>query len=80
MRRLDLNRGWQFSRLGEESAAQTIDLPHDAMLGELRTAESAGGINTGWFEGHDYRYTRTLEVPAAWRDKTVLLELSLIHI
>lgn len=74
MRRLDLNRGWQFSRLGEESAAQTIDLPHDAMLGELRTAESAGGINTGWFEGHDYRYTRTLEVPAAWRDKTVLLE------
>lgn len=74
MRRLDLNRGWQFSRLGEESAAQTIDLPHDAMLGEPRTAESAGGINTGWFEGHDYRYTRTLEVPAAWRDKTVLLE------
>lgn len=74
MKRLDLNRDWCFSRLGEEAAARTVNLPHDAMLGEPRTAESAGGINTGWFEGCDYRYTKTLEVPEAWRDKTVLLE------
>lgn len=33
------------------------------MLAEPRTALSAGGTNTGWYEGHDYEYRRTLTVP-----------------
>jgi beta-galactosidase len=26
------------------------------MLAEPRTALSAGGVNTGWYEGYDYEY------------------------
>ena len=29
-------------------------MPHDAMLAEPRTALSAGGVNTGWYEGYGY--------------------------
>lgn len=73
MQRLDFNQGWKVRYVGSGEAV-TVDLPHDAMLGENRTADSLGGTNTGWFEGHDYSYTKPLSVPIAWADKAVLLE------
>ena len=30
------------------------------MLAEPRNALSAGGTNTGWYEGYDYEYRHTL--------------------
>ncbi|MCD7830082.1 MAG: glycoside hydrolase family 2, partial [Clostridiales bacterium] len=74
MKKLDLNRGWLVKHEGTEEPGKPVNLPHDAMLGEPRTAQSPGGTNTGWFEGHDYRYTRTLDVPEDWRGKAAVLE------
>lgn len=79
MYRVDLNRAWRVSRLGEEDHAVTVDLPHDAMLAEPRTVESAGGINTGWFEGHDYCYSKVLFAPEDWREMILLLEFEGVY-
>lgn len=74
MKKLDLNRGWLVKHEGTEEPGKPVNLPHDAMLGEPRTAQSPGGTNTGWFEGHDYRYTHTLDVPEDWRGRAAVLE------
>ncbi|MCD7917849.1 MAG: DUF4982 domain-containing protein [Clostridiales bacterium] len=79
MKKLDLNRGWLVKHEGTEEPGKPVTLPHDAMLAEPRTAQSPGGTNTGWFEGHDYRYTRTLDVPEAWRGKAAVLELEGVY-
>ncbi|MCD8161258.1 MAG: DUF4982 domain-containing protein [Clostridiales bacterium] len=79
MKKLDLNRGWLVKHEGTEEPGKPVTLPHDAMLGEPRTAQSPGGTNTGWFEGHDYRYTRTLDVPEDWRGKAAVLELEGVY-
>lgn len=60
------NEDWRFRRLGEE-AWTVVTLPHDAMLLEPRTADSAGGTNTGWFEGRDYVYEKSFPVPDGWK-------------
>ena len=64
MEKIDLNKGWLFRRIGEDFECR-VDIPHDAMLGEKRTASSPGGVNTGWFEGHDYQYRRTISIDKA---------------
>lgn len=63
MLRQSFNENWTFCRLGDESSRKTVTLPHDAMLSEPRTADSAGGTNTGWFAGCDYEYTKAFEAP-----------------
>ena len=78
MREIDWNAGWQFARLGEDCLRPVL-LPHDAMLAEPRTKESPGGINTGWFEGHDYRYVRQFDAPEDWRGRTVVLEFEGVY-
>lgn len=55
--------GWTYRHLGDNTNGIAITLPHDAMISEPRTSESAGGTNTGWFEGRDYEYLRTLVIP-----------------
>lgn len=63
MKRTTLTNGWQYRHLGENDKWVSVTLPHDAMIREPRTADSAGGTNTGWYEGHDYEYLRTLTIP-----------------
>ena len=54
MKKIDFNQAWTYCRVGEETAKCEVMIPHDAMISEKRTEDSAGGINTGWFEGDDY--------------------------
>ena len=82
MKQRPLNDGWRFARLDEEGNAtsfEEVTLPHDAMLGEERSATAASGSNSGWFEGRDYLYTRTLDAPEEWRDQQVLLEFEGVY-
>lgn len=63
MKATSLLTGWTCRHLGDTVPGKPVTLPHDAMLAEPRTALSAGGTNTGWYEGYDYEYQRTLTVP-----------------
>lgn len=79
MKGLDFNTGWTWRRLGEDGPGAPVTLPHDAMLGEERSEASAGGINTGWYGGHDYIYSKTFPVPAEWKGRTLVLEFEGVY-
>ena len=61
MKTIDFSANWRYAHLGADDW-QEVTLPHDAMLGEKRTAESAGGTNTGWFAARDYEYRKDFGV------------------
>lgn len=71
--------GWTCRHLGDTAPGKTVTLPHDAMLAEPRTALSAGGTNTGWYEGYDYEYQRTLTVPENEMADTHILEFEGVY-
>ena len=79
MKATSLLTGWTCRHLGDTAPGKPVTLPHDAMLAEPRTALSAGGTNTGWYEGHDYEYQRTLTVPENELADTHILEFEGVY-
>ena len=79
MKPTPLLTGWTCRHLGDTAPGKAVTLPHDAMLAEPRTAISAGGTNTGWYEGHDYEYRRTLTVPENELADTHILEFEGVY-
>ncbi len=53
---LNFNDNWDFIKDGHKPVR--VELPHDAMLCERRSAKSAGGVNSGYFEGGRYIYEK----------------------
>lgn len=79
MKPTPLLTGWTCRHLGDTAPGKTVTLPHDAMLAEPRTALSAGSTNTGWYEGYDYEYRRTLTVPENALADTRILEFEGVY-
>lgn len=79
MKATPLLTGWTCRHLGDTAPGKTVTLPHDAMLAEPRTALSAGGTNTGWYEGYDYEYRSTLTVPENELADTHILEFEGVY-
>ena len=87
MLRTKINDNWQLAKGGTSmmSALQgglefeTINLPHDAMVHEERTPDTENGTQTGYWPGGLYTYTKKLNVPEAWRDKTAILEFEGVY-
>lgn len=79
MKPTPLLTGWTCRHLGDTAPGKAVTLPHDAMLAEPRTALSAGGTNTGWYEGYDYEYRRTLTVPENELADTHILEFEGVY-
>ena len=79
MKRIDFNNGWKYRRAGGNESWKEVTIPHDAMISERRTADSAGGINTGWFEGYDYVYEKTFEVPEEMKENEVSFEFEGVY-
>lgn len=87
MIREKLNRNWQFAKgsaslmssfMGE-TQFETINLPHDAMVHEERTPDTANGTQTGYWPGGLYTYIKKLDVPREWSEKTVILEFEGVY-
>lgn len=79
MKATPLLTGWTCRHLGDTAPGKPVILPHDAMLAEPRTDLSAGGTNTGWYEGYDYEYRRTLTVPENELADTHILEFEGVY-
>lgn len=79
MKKHDFNTGWTYRRLNEPAPGKQVTIPHDAMISEKRTINSAGGINTGWFEGYDYIYEKEFYVPEEYRTQQVLFEFEGVY-
>lgn len=78
MERWSFNDNWSF-RKQEEIEGQMVTLPHDAMIHENRTPDSAGGSGHGYFPGGIYIYEKTFSVPEEWKDKSVNFEFEGIY-
>ena len=79
MKATRFNDGWRWRRLEEEGPGALVTLPHDAMLSEPRSELSAGGVNTGWYEGHDYIYTKIFTPDEALAGQTAVLEFEGVY-
>ncbi len=79
MKRENFNRGWLFSKEGNESMAVSIDLPHDAMLLEKRDPNCTNGMNSAYFPGGKYIYSKKWSIPDEWENKTVTIEFEGIY-
>ena len=79
MRAKDFNENWRWKRLGEKGSGTPVTLPHDAALLEPRTAASAGGVNTGWYEGSDYLYTNVFTPDKTLAGQTAVLEFEGVY-
>lgn len=79
MRAIDFNTGWSWKHLNEAGEGLPCTIPHDAMLGEKRSELSAGGINTGWYEGYDYKYTKRFTPDGALAAGTAILEFEGVY-
>ena len=79
MKKIDFNQAWTFCRVGEETVKHEVMIPHDAMISEKRTEDSAGGINTGWFEGYDYIYEKEFEIPDEYEKQEISFEFEGVY-
>lgn len=87
MIREKLNRDWQFAKGSTSMMSafmggpqfEAVNLPHDAMVHEERTPDTANGTQTGYWPGGLYTYVKKLAVPQEWQDKTVLLEFEGVY-
>ncbi|WP_099467648.1 glycoside hydrolase family 2 TIM barrel-domain containing protein [Konateibacter massiliensis] len=79
MKRIDFNENWTYKHLGDTTIGKAVTIPHDAMLFEKRSAKSAGGINTGWFEGYDYAYEKEFHVPFDYQNKNIVFEFEGVY-
>ncbi len=58
---------------------EKVDLPHDAMVHEERTPDTANGTQTGYWPGGLYTYVKKLDAPEEWQEKTVILEFEGVY-
>ena len=87
MTRTSFNAGWAvrpkvslFAELsGPVAPPQPVTLPHDALIGLPRSADSAQGSHTGYFPDGTFEYSKTFEVPEDYRGKRVALEFQGVY-
>lgn len=81
------NEGWKFWEDKDSFAlvwdvpdfAQTVTLPHDAMLEKPAYAESPNGGNTGFRDGGVYNYVKFLEPGREEADQTIMLKFDGVY-
>ena len=68
-----------FEAVGAESAAQPVTLPHDAQRDQPRSPDSDQGVHAAYYPGGVVEYAKSFDVPADWRDKTVIVEFEGVY-
>ena len=91
MIRVPFNDGWEFrprvnpfAELGGVPAPyQPVTLPHDAMIGQQRTAADGPAAREGaaaaYFPGGAFEYRKVFAVPAGYRGKRVFVEFEGVY-
>ena len=81
MKTISLDQNWTF-RWGyldsvgglDNDPGQTVNLPHDAMIGTKVTPDCPAGCDSGFFNGGICNYTKFLFIPEDWRDQKIGLK------
>lgn len=77
MKKRKFNADWYLWKDGQEAYKRKVDLPHDAMIGELRQPELPKGSGSGFFPGGKYWYEKILRAEPDW--ETVVLEFEGVY-
>ncbi|MDR2750231.1 MAG: DUF4982 domain-containing protein [Clostridiales bacterium] len=75
---LDFNDNWLCENI-DGGSPKTVTLPYDAMIYEKRSEDSLGRHNIGWFEAHDYKYSKKFFVPAEHQSKNIFFEFQGVY-
>ena len=73
----DFNDGWTLTKENGESFS--VCLPHDAMLGEKRYASCKNAVQSGYFPGGKYRYTKTFQINESDIGKNIRLHFGGVY-
>lgn len=68
----EFNKNWLFWK--ENSPKQIVNLPHDAMQTEIRSADAESGAGCAYFHGGIYHYEKTFFAPNVWEQRHVLFQ------
>lgn len=79
MKKIDFNENWYYRHLDANEKEKKITLPHDAMCHEVRSMDSRGRHNIGWFEGCDYVYKKLFYAPAGYKGSRIVLEFEGVY-
>lgn len=74
----DINRDWKFWS-DTQTTQQVINLPHDAMQTEMRSADVAEGRHNGFYPGNVYHYEKTFNASADLLQKHVTLNFEGVY-
>lgn len=77
MQSIDFNKGWYFHKEGKEQNSILVDLPHDAQLLETRSPDMP--MDSGFYPGGKYIYTKQYLCPDNIEGKTILLEFDGVY-
>lgn len=82
MKRYPLNFGWKRKYVDDQlplafdgGGGKNVNLPDDFIITLPRKADAVGGPMNGFFASAQCKYTRELDIPAAWADKKILLNI-----
>lgn len=89
MVRTTWNGGWNVIKPGENpliatmmgtsGEADTITLPHDAMIHEKKTQDTKNLHQTGFYPGGCYTYVKSFMAPQEWEQKEVTVEFEGVY-
>ena len=72
-----INDNWTFQKEGHQPFR--IDLPYDAMIHEKRGANCPNGVNTGYFPGGKYVYSRNITLRKSDLNKKIKLHFEGVY-
>ena len=73
MEKFNFNKDWNFNKAGSDEVKK-VDLPHDSMLSEKRTADCKSGTSGAFFEGGKYIYTKNFTGMQEWENNRILIQ------
>ncbi len=78
MRKTDFNRDWSVQKEGD-SGIRRVNLPDDAMLREMRSADALSGSAGAFFAGGRYFYRKEWNIAEEQINKTMILEFEGVY-
>lgn len=78
MQKINLNKGWDYRQAESWWSPPErikIDLPHDYGIEQPRDPNTPGVNCTGYFQGGIITYSKDIQAPEEWKEKTVTLEI-----
>lgn len=78
MKKIDINNDWRFKK-EESDTYEKVDLPHDAMINESRSANEPTKGAGAYFSGGTYIYEKQLFIKEEWRGMKLALEFEGVY-